>query len=313
MDDESRLAHSMCGQSTLRHDDEAIARLATRQHGVVARAQLVELGLSARQIEHRIALGRLRPVHRGVYAVGHDALSQHGRWMAATLLRGPDAVLSHRAACALLGLRASSVVEVTSPRKLARPGIVAHVGVVPHDERTVHDGILTTTAARALLDIAPRLTVQQLERAVDEAEIRRLAGPLSIAELIARYPRRPGTPKLREILRRGGLGLNVTRSELEAAFLAIVDAAGLERPIMNERVEGFLVDAAWPADRLVVELDGFTTHRTRRAFRADRRRDRVLGARGWRPHRFAWEDVFLEPDRTGRELHRLLAVARSRR
>lgn len=66
--------------------DTVIARLAERQHGAVARWQLVALGIGKTAIDKRIADGRLRRVHRGVYAVG--SLDLRGHWMAAVLACG---------------------------------------------------------------------------------------------------------------------------------------------------------------------------------------------------------------------------------
>src|SRR3954469_1207906 len=97
--------------------------LAERQHGVVARWQLKE---TRRVIERWVRSGWLHEVHRGVYAVGHRKLTQRGWWMAAVLAAGPGAVLSHRAAAALWGLRQSTVCEVTTLRRCRRPRITAH-------------------------------------------------------------------------------------------------------------------------------------------------------------------------------------------
>jgi hypothetical protein len=106
---ETAFAHDIHGKSKSRRD-AAIAELANRGHGVVSRAQLTELGLGRGAIEDRVARGSLHPVYRGVYAVGHGLLSRHGRWMAAVLAAGPDAVLSHRSAAELWGIRNSARV-----------------------------------------------------------------------------------------------------------------------------------------------------------------------------------------------------------
>src|SRR5690348_14223254 len=99
--------------------DPAIAAVAERQHGVIAYAQLLALGLSRQSIDHRVRTGRLHRIHRGVYAVGHKRLTQHGRWMAAVLAGGGDARLSHRSAAALWGiLPPRAAIQVTTPRRL---------------------------------------------------------------------------------------------------------------------------------------------------------------------------------------------------
>ena len=129
--------------------DRAIGRLAERQHGVVSRAQLSELGLGAGAIKHRVEIGRLRPVYRGVYTIGHELLTRNGRWEAAVLAFGPGAVLSYRAAAALWGVRGGSPVEITVPgARHRRPGILVHRAKLPADETTTHFGIPTTTVPR---------------------------------------------------------------------------------------------------------------------------------------------------------------------
>src|SRR4051812_25632030 len=158
-----------CG-SRPRSPDAAVAALAGRQHGVVARRQLAALGLRSAAIDRRVAAGRLHPIHRGVYAVGHTVLALRGRWMAAVLAAGPEAVLSHRAAAALWAIRPGTWIEVTAPHAPRRRGIVGHRGTVAPDERTVRDGIPVTTVARTLLDLAAILEPRLLERAMDEAE-----------------------------------------------------------------------------------------------------------------------------------------------
>lgn len=81
---------------TLMPKDARVAWMAARQHGVVDHAQLLEAGLTMAAIKHRVAAGWLHRKHRRVYAVGHDGLTQRGRWMAAVLAGGAGAVLSHR-------------------------------------------------------------------------------------------------------------------------------------------------------------------------------------------------------------------------
>src|SRR3954471_9971641 len=149
--------------------DREIARLAMRQHGVVARRQLRALGLSNAAVAHRVAAGRLHRVHHGVYAVGHRLLAPRGWWLAAVLACGPGAVLSDASAAALWGLRPSAPirpdVSVRTSAGRARPGVRIHrrAGLRP-DETTTCDGIPVTTPARTVLDLAARLPPRALER-----------------------------------------------------------------------------------------------------------------------------------------------------
>jgi very-short-patch-repair endonuclease len=289
--------------------DEAVAALAERQHGVVSRSQLTELGLGRGAINQRLQRRRLHVAHLGVYAVGHRRLTMRGRWMAAVLAAGPDTVLSHRDAAALAGLRPSArgLIEVSAPRRCRRPGIQAHVACLPPDEVTTHEGIPVTTVARTLLDLAAVLPRQQLKRAIEQAEFLRLADDTSLDALLARYPRRSGTAALREI-RQVGLTETVTRSELEERFLAFLDAHDLSRPRVNCAVEGFEVDFHWPGQRLIVELDGRAAHHTITAFERDRARDRALQAAGWRVVRITWHQLQAEPAQIAADLGHLLSM-----
>jgi Protein of unknown function (DUF559) len=291
--------------------DAAVAALAVRQHGVVARAQLVEIGLGHRAIDHRIEVGRLHPVHRGVYAVGHRRLTREGAWMAAVLAAGPEAVLSHRSAAVLWGIRNTerAAVELTSPRKCRRPRIQAHRAVLLPDEIDRERGIPVTTPARTLLDLAEVLTPDKLERAVNEAEVRRLTSPVSLDALVAWHATRRGTAAIRRILEHHAeIGETITRSELEGRFLALVDAYDLPRPKVNRPSEHGELDVRWPDERLIVELDGFATHGTREAFERDRARDRALQAAGFRVIRITWRQLHHDAHTIAAQLSALLAA-----
>jgi very-short-patch-repair endonuclease len=291
----------------------AVAQLASRQHGVVTRAQLLEIGFGYRAIDDRIARGLLHAVHRGVYAVGHRLRTREATWMAAVLAAGPDAVLSHRSAAALWGIRNTerAAVEVVSPRLCRRPKIEAHRGTLLPDEIDRERGIPVTTPARTLLDLAEVISEQQLERAINEAEVRRLTSPLPLGALVARHPTRRGTGAIRRILEDDKLGETITRSELEERFLALVDAHNLPRPRMNEPLGPYQPDAAWHDARLIVELDSYPIHTTRRAFESDRKRDRELQAAGYRVVRITWRQLEDEPRAIAEELSALLATPRT--
>lgn len=290
--------------------DRAIGRLAERQHGVVTGAQLSELGLGPGAIKHRVAIGRLRPVYRGVYTVGHRLLTRNGRWMAAVLASGPRAVLSHRAAAALWGIRGGTAVEITAPSgKHARPGIRHHRADLPADEITTHHGIPTTTVPRTLLDLSAVVQRDELRSALRQAEQLRLTDPVPLAALVERYPVRPGIANARWVLEQLGLGLGIVRSELEERFLAFLLDAGLPLPVTNVMIEGLEVDCAWPDQRLIVELDGRATHDATDAFETDRARDRRLEAAGWHVIRITWRQLHDTPAEVEHDLRRLLGLS----
>jgi very-short-patch-repair endonuclease len=292
-----------------RHDpaDRAVGALAERQHGVVTRAQLLELGLRGRAIDHRLEVGRLRRVHRGVYTIGQRLLTTHGRWMAAVLAGGSGAVLSHHAAGALWRIRRGTRLEITVPRgRKQHPGIHVHWANLPSDEITTRQGIPTTTVPRTLLDLSAVVQLDELRSAFRQAEQLRLTDPRWVGDLIDRYPRKPGIPAVRAVVEEVQRGLNVVRSDLEELFQAFLINAGLPLPKTNVLIEGVEVDCVWPAARLIVELDARSTHDSTHSFESDRARDRRLEAAGWRVIRITWRQLLETPDEVEADLRKLL-------
>jgi len=293
-----------------------IAEIALRRHGVIARRQLRDLGLSPQAIQRRVVAGRLHPVHRGVYAVGHALLSDKGRWMAAVLACGPGAVLSYRNAAALWELRLSSreAIDITSVGRRGRTleGVDAHRGdTLRAIDVTAVDEIPCTSVARTLLDLAEVIPRRDLERACDQAEVRRLFDLRALDDVLARANGRRGAPILRAILSELRFGTTITRSELEERFLDLCIAAALPHPQVNSWLAlpggtGLRPDFLWPEHRLVVETDGRTFHDTSRRFEHDRRRDQLLTLAGWRVMRFTWRQVFDEREHVAAMLRALL-------
>jgi very-short-patch-repair endonuclease len=281
--------------------DRRIAALATRQHGVISRAQLRALGLSDSAIGRRVGAGRLHAIHRGVYAVGHLVLGARGRYMAAVLACGPGAVLSHASAAALWGLRPSAAVtvDVTVPRtgsRARRPRLRIHRPLAVPDS-TTHDGIPVTTPARTILDLAATLQRRPLERLLDQAENARLTDVASLAALARAHAGHRGARKLLATLTTHAPGTTLTRSGLEELFLAICRANGLPQPKVNHDLAGHERDFVFPAQLLVVEVDSWTYNRSRRAFETDRYRDAALLLAGYRTLRVT--DTQLEHDPAG--------------
>lgn len=294
--------------------DARIAELADTQHGVVARRQLLALGIGPEAIKVRLRAGRLHRIHAGVYSVGHRVLSREARWMAAVLFCGRGAVLSHRSAAALWGIRrpTSGPVEVTTGSKSrSRGSIRRHYSALPADEVTKHDGIRVTTVPRTIFDLAADAGADAAESALRQAEYLRLHDRLSLPHLLDRYPGRRGSRAVRDCLARRRETGGRARSWLEEVFLPFLDRHGLPRPArLNASIEvqgrRFEVDCHWPRLRAVVELDGFAAHGTRAAFRADRFRDRKLRVGDYRFMRLAPEQLEDEPAEVAADLRVLL-------
>ena len=155
--------------------DQKIARLAARQHGVVSIAQLIAAGLQPSAVTLRLNAGRLHRVYRGVYAVGHAALSNEGRWLAAVLVGGECAVLSHRSAAELWKLLPASggPVEVTVPGRSGRAkrqGLrIHHSSSLLFAVTTRRDGIALTAPARTIADLQRTASPEDVRRAIRQA------------------------------------------------------------------------------------------------------------------------------------------------
>src|SRR3954447_21697366 len=283
--------------------DLRIARIADAQHGVISLAQLVAEGLTPSAVRMRVAAGRLHRVRREAYAVGGARLGAGGRRMAAVLACGEGALLSHHAAADQIGVlrSASAALHVTVPTRSGRrrAGIVVHrSGTLARADGVVVDGIPCTSTARTLLDLAEALSAQRLAHAIEEAERLRLIDLSAIADLLRRSASRPGAPRLVSAL-RDYAEPPPTREKLERAAHAVFLQAGLPAPKCNTPVptaDGPLeVDFLWPDQRLIVEADSFAWHSTRQAFERDRRRDQLLGAKGWTVVRVTWRQINHDP------------------
>jgi very-short-patch-repair endonuclease len=269
------------------HRPEArIARLAVRDHGVLATAELLACGLTHAGIHRRARAGWLHRLHHGVYAVGHVSLSREGHWLAAVKACGPDAVLSHLSAAELWELigRCAGPIHVTVPdTRRPRPdrGIAVHRSKTLRSRDITHRGRMpVTTPSRTLRDLKRILPREQWEAVVDRARAR----GYRVGDVVNEAP---------------------TRSVLERKFLRLCRRHRIPAPRVNVRLGPFLVDFLWPESRLVVEVDGYEHHRARTSFEADRARDAELALRGYRVLRFTYRQVTHQPARVAATVRRL--------
>jgi very-short-patch-repair endonuclease len=262
----------------------SIDELARRQHGVVARRQLLDNGWSPSRIARERHARRLHRLHAGVYAVGHRALTDKARWMAAVLACGPDGVLSHHSAAALwrLPVRDNGLTRVTATHRRRRPGIVIHRAHLHTQDHTVRHGIRVTTVARTLADISRSLGEERFHRAVKEAQFKDLWVD---AEIQGALDRRYST-RLQNYLGDETL----TQTELEDAFLRICTRRRIPIPVTQHGVKP-RVDFIWHTERLIVEVDGWEAHRTRVAFQDDRTTTNAFQLQGYLVLRYTHADV----------------------
>jgi len=261
----------------------AVAELASRQHGVVSVAQLQSVEVDRQRITRWLADGRLHRLHRGVYAVGHLALTTRSRELAAVLACGPHALLSHRSAGAAHGfIRHRNRIEITAPRSRAGAAsfLLHRSRRIDPQDRTRIGAIPTTSVARTLVDLCDVLTEQQLARAINEAEVHRVFDLEAIEEVLERLPGRTGRHGLHRVLARYAPAPTPLRSEAERRFRRLCADHGLPPPQNGIATGGYELDFFWSHARLAIEVDGAAFHHTVKAFHADRRRDRELAVQG---------------------------------
>jgi very-short-patch-repair endonuclease len=293
-------------------DDRPLAELAAKQHSVVGTWQLVDLGYSHRVIHARVARGQLHRKYRGVYAVGHARLTVRGKWMAAVLACGRDALLSHRAAAALWELRTAPTgpLDVTATSRHNIPGIRCHyVRTIHPDDRAEIDCIPLTSLARTLLDQAVILSHQRMRTTLEAVERREILNFARLDALVARSNGHRGVGRLRAALNELHGHPLWTQSQLEILFLELIRSAGLPEPQVNVFLLGELVDFYWPEHKLVVEADGWGFHRSRRSFEENRLRDTKLQIAGIRVIRPTYKRIVHEPRALLADLTALLRLS----
>jgi very-short-patch-repair endonuclease len=285
------------------------AKVAEKQHGVVSIGQLRRCGVSEDVVRARTALGQLHRVHRGVYALGHRALSLEGRLMAAVLALGGGprsggsvlehwgVAVSHRSALSLWGLlpdnrAACDVIVGGNGGRARRAGIRVHRSLtLVSDDVTLHRGIPVTTPRRTVADLREAIATRR-RGALSDRELRKAIRQANVLGL----PVAPRDAKVR------------TRSDLEADFLRLCRRHRLPSPEVNARIGPYLVDFLWRERRFVVETDSYLYHRGEVAFQEDRARDLDLMGRGFEVLRISELQLDEEPARVVEVLTAKLAA-----
>lgn len=294
--------------------ERGLSELAERQHGVVSRGQLLELGFGEGAIKARVGMRRLVGIHGGVFAVGQGRVDRRGRWWAGVLAYG-GGVLSHRSAAELWGLgrQRGSLVEVTAPGGRQgverRPQLWIHrCRLLPTEDGTAHGGGLpVTTVARTLFDYAEIVPFAQLERAWEAADRLNLLQLAAVERVCERgYGRRALRP-IRRLL-AGARAPAGGRSPLEDRFQRFLAAHRLPPGSANVDVLGHEVDVLWPAARLIAELDSWEHHGHRAAFERDRSRDPERMIAGYRTIRVTHRRLDKEAAKLATEIRQLLNI-----
>ncbi len=285
-----------------------VAERAADSWGVVSLDELFACGLTEAVVGAWVAAGHLHRVHHGVYAVGHVGLTPEGRWLAAMKASGPDALLSHTSSVMLLGLWPveDRRAEVTVPHGQVRApaGIRVHRTRSLHPEDVVrHRGIRTTSAARTILDLAPRLPDVALRRLMSRAQSMHLTNLRLLGRQLDRAQGRAGRARFARVLASRP---PATRSELEDRVYDLLVTGGFDAPDVNVpmHLDGrrIVPDFRWAAQQLVVEADGAQWHDTPQARADDAERQAVLEAHGERVLRVTWHQATAQATQTLRRV-----------
>lgn len=273
-----------------------VLRVAALQRWFANRDQLRAAGLGRGAINHRVSTGRLHPYHPGVYLVGRPSLEPFGAEMAAVLFYNGHAILSHRSAAAIWGLlqpTPGDVVVTTVVDRRSRRGIRVHRTQTLH-RRDIRrrQGLPVTSPPRTIIDLAAEASDEDLEEALAVAQMQGLASADEVRAAMHRAPGRKGAARLVRMLDNPA---GFTRSEAERRLRGLLRAADLPQPQVNMPLLGHVVDFLWSAPKLVVEVDGFAFHSSRRSFERDRRRDQTLIAAGYSVIRITWRQLVEEP------------------
>jgi hypothetical protein len=281
-----------------------VAARAAEAWGVLSIAELRACGLNDRAVLVRVRNGRLHPLHRGIYAVGHTNLPLEGRFLAAVKACGPGAVLSHHSAAALWGFvdwddRYPEVTVLGTSTRSHRGVRVHRTSRLERRDTFRHRGIPVTSPAWTLMDLASTLDYRRLRRAARQAQsLRRVSIP-QLVDILGRLGARRGSRKLARVVATGPAP---TRSELEDAVLDLILRGGLAHPDVNAalRRSGRRVvpDFRWPERYLVIEADGAAWHDNQLAREDDAERQALLEAHGERVLRVTWDQAIARPGET---------------
>lgn len=305
----ARISLVMAGGSV--PPEPALASIATRQHGVISRRQILALGVDGSFIDYWLSARRLHALHLGVYAVGHKHLTPRALWLAALLACGETSLLSHRSAAALWKIAFLELgrIDILIPGRGTRfrPGIaIRRTRNLPDGDRTEIDGIPVTTLPRTLLDLAAIASHLQLRKAVAEAARQELLDVPSLVALCDSRSGCRGTGDLRRIALEQRGPISATRSPPETDFLAVCIRRGLPTPAVNVPLAGYEADFFWrPAD-LVVEVDSRGYHRSWAEQESDRAKDAALQEAGNNVLRYSAETLYAEEDRVFAQIGRFL-------
>ena len=289
--------------------------LLRRQDGVVSLDQAAIHGIDHQKVRRLVAAGRWRRLAHRVYQEASHTTTPRVRVRAVMLSLGDHAVLTGRAAAWWWGLRdeVPDVIEVAVGRdchQRARPDAVLQRRTVPDREVTTRHGLRVTTLLATVLDAAASMGgddgAHLMDRALQQGRV--ALGPLRHAQI--RRSGRRGSPVTARLI---ALAAGGAVSEAERLAHSVVRLAGIIGWVANLPLDvpaygRAVVDLAFPAQKVIVEIDGWAYHRDLRAFLIDGPRQSALAAEGWVVIRTHWYELTGDPQTFVDTLRRVLAA-----
>jgi very-short-patch-repair endonuclease len=278
-----------------------------RHDGVITLAQARRAGLSLKAVQRRIAAGHWIRCSRGVYFVNDRPFTDAARIRAAVWGYGERAAASGLTAAWWHGLTkfAPDVVEVTAPRNShgrSRQGCLLRRRDLGPSDVVVHCGIRVTALALTVIEAAVK--ERGGAKLMDSALQRRL-GLRELWRAHLRNKGRYGSPQARRLLQAASDG---ARSEAERLLVKLLREAGITRWRMNYPIGPYKVDVAFPASKIVIEVDGWAFHSDQEVFQNDRKRQNYLALMGWQVLRFTWLDLVEYPERVIAEVRAAISA-----
>jgi very-short-patch-repair endonuclease len=287
-----------------------VRAIALDQQGIVARAQLLRVGVSTSTIDRALRSGRLHLIHKGVYSTqAPELVTEDALLIAALMAAGDGAVLSHGTAAwrwHIIPARPTRI-ELAVPRdRKSPPGLRLHRSHFHPADLSLNAQFPTTSVPRTLLDLAVRYDQRALLRALAEAEFHHDTRPTDIQATLRRG--HPGSANLRKALDHHTPGHGEARSNLERRFRLLLIAHRIELPLRNEPLGPYTIDCLWPTRRVAVELDGRQHHRPHQADNDDDR-DLWLRRHGYIARRYGKRQIDTRPDEVVADLVEAFAQA----
>jgi very-short-patch-repair endonuclease len=286
--------------------DRKVAMIASHQHGLVSRDQVLGLRGTPDMIRHRVRIGRWRAVHQTVYAMAGVPETEEYSLMAACLASGDGAAVSHRSAVEVWSQRpVQPPGEITAPRETGRfsgPVTIHRSRDLAPEHVTRHARLPVTTPARTLVDLGQVAPVWEVSRTLESFLTRKLVTVAIVRAAVVVHGRhgRRGVGVLRRVLDVRGLGDMPAESVLEAALANLCRDAGLPMPQFQYELDvggrRRRIDFAYPDRKLAIEVDGYEFHSSKPQFEADRLRSNELTFAGWHVLRFTWDQVIHRPN-----------------